>query len=226
MDFGVPAPKPVFSFHTPLYAITPNLADTPRLLALVESALSSGVRLLQYRDKISPMPEKLIRARALAALCKHYGAQLIINDDVVLAVACGADGVHLGGDDGSVHDARRLLPSNTIIGASCYNDLALAQKALADGASYVAFGACFDSPTKPAARKVSLQQLAEFRQALGDQIPICGIGGITVDNVAALDGRVDAVALISELFGTTEQPASSDHVRDRVRQFMAEPMAA
>lgn len=226
MDFGVPAPKPVFSFPTPLYAITPDLADKPHLLALVECALSSGVRLLQYRDKISPMAEKLVRARALAALCRQHGAQLIINDDVVLAVTCGADGVHLGGGDGSVHDARRLLPSNTIIGASCYNDLALAQKALADGASYVAFGACFDSPTKPAARKVSLRQLAEFRQALGGQIAICGIGGITLDNVEALDGKVDAVALISELFGTPEQPASPDHVRDRVRQFMAEPMVA
>ena len=216
----------MFSFPSPLYAITLDLADTHRLLALVESALVGGVKLLQYRDKISPMPVMLTRGRALASLCHQYGAKLIVNDDVVLAVACGADGVHLGGADGSVHDARRLLPPSTIIGASCYNDLTLAQQAVAAGASYVAFGTCFDSPTKPAARKVSLQQLANFRQALGNEVAICGIGGITLDNVDTLDGKVDAVALISELFGTADHPATPEYVCDRVRQFMAEPLVA
>ncbi len=220
------AQNTVFNFPGSLYAITPDLSDTPRLLSLVEAALEAGVTLLQYRDKVSLMPERLTRARALTALCHRHGARLIVNDDVVLAVACGADGVHLGGTDGNVRDARRLLPANTIIGASCYNDLALAEQAVADGASYVAFGACFDSPTKPAARRVSLGQLASFRQALGDKVAICGIGGITLDNVAQLDGHVDAVALISELFGTPEKPATPDHVRERVRQFIAEPLAA
>lgn len=216
----------MFAFTSPLYVITPDLADTGQLLTLSEAALAAGAPLLQYRDKISPMGEKLIRARALAALCYRHGARLIINDDVVLAVACGADGVHLGGTDGSIRDAQRLLPANMIIGASCYNDLSLAQKAVADGASYVAFGACFDSPTKPAARRVTAEQLAAFRQALGPDVAICGIGGITLDNMAALEGKVDAVALISELFGTADHPASPEHVHDRVRLFMAEPIAA
>lgn len=214
----------MFRFSGPLYAITPDLTDTPQLLALTAAALEAGVRLVQYRDKCCAMPEKLKRARALVALCHQHGAKLIVNDDVVLAVACGADGVHLGGEDGSVHNARRLLPPNTIIGASCYNDLALAKQAVADGASYVAFGACFDSPTKPAARRVTPAQLADFRTALSDRIAICGIGGITRDNVAQLDGLVDAVALISELFGRPEQPASPEQVSDRVRQFIAEPV--
>ena len=217
---------PAFTFSSPLYAITPDLANTPQWLALAEAALDAGARLLQYRDKTSPLAERLTRARALTALCHRYQARLIVNDDVVLAVACGADGVHLGGTDGSVRDARRLLPAHMIIGASCYNDLDLARQALADGASYVAFGACFDSPTKPAARHVSAEQLTAFRAALGPGVAICGIGGITLDNVAQLDGKVDAVALISELFGTTEHPATPEHVRDRVRQFIAEPLAA
>ena len=217
---------PAFLFDSPLYAITPDLADDPQLLSLAEAALEAGATLLQYRDKISPPAQRVVRARALRALCHQYQARLIVNDDLVLAVACGADGVHLGGTDGSIRDARRLLPPDMIIGASCYNELGLAEKALADGASYVAFGACFDSPTKPAARKVSLQQLADFRQALGDEVAICGIGGITLDNVEALEGKVNAVALISELFGTPNTPATPEHVRDRVRQFMAEPLAA
>lgn len=201
------------------------MSDTPRLLSLAAAALEAGVTLLQYRDKCSAMPEKLVRARALLALCHQHGAKLIVNDDVVLAVVCGADGVHLGVEDGSVRDARRLLPPTTIIGASCYNDLALAQRAIRDGASYVAFGACFDSPTKPAARRVTPTQLSEFRKALGDAVAICGIGGITRDNMAQLEGHVDAVALISELFGTAESPASPAHVRERVRQLFAEPLA-
>lgn len=183
------------------------------------------MRLIQYRDKLGTMPQKLQRARCLNQLCQAHGAQLIINDDIVLARACGAAGVHLGGTDGSIHDARRLLPPDTMIGASCYNDLALARQAVADGASYVAFGACFDSPTKPAARRVSTEQLAAFRTALGPDVAICGIGGITLDNVDRLAGHVDAVALISELFGTPDEPTTPEHISNRLRQFMAEPVA-
>jgi thiamine-phosphate pyrophosphorylase len=216
----------VFRFPGPLYAITPDMTDTHRLLALAEAALEAGVPMLQYRDKNSAMKEKLRRAQALAARCRHYGARFIINDDVVLAVACGADGVHLGGTDGSIPDARRLLPPDTIIGASCYNELALAQSALSAGASYVAFGACFDSPTKPAAHRVTPDQLAAFRVALGGSIPMCGIGGITLNNVSQLGGHVDAVALISELFGTPNNWATAEEIHHKVQQFMAEPVVA
>ena len=228
-DFGITHSlrlKTVFTFPGPLYAITPDLADTSRLLTLTGAALAAGATMLQYRDKISPMAEKLRRARALAALCQQYGAKFIVNDDVVLAVASGADGVHLGTTDGSIRDARRLLPPDTIIGASCYNDLALARQALADGASYVAFGACFDSPTKPAARRVTPDQLAGFRAALGPEVAICGIGGITRDNYEQLDGCVNAIALISELFGTPEHPTDPETVRSRVGQFLTEPATA
>lgn len=209
----------MFAFPGFLYAITPDLTDTPRLLALAGAALESGVSLLQYRDKTSPMPEKLIRAKALKALCLQHNARLIINDDVVLAIACEADGVHLGADDGSLREARQLLAPNTIIGASCYNDLALAEQAIDDGASYVAFGACFDSPTKPTARRVPPEQLADFRSRLGSEIAICGIGGITRDNVAQLNEQVNAVALISELFGSNEAPATPEAVRQRIASF-------
>lgn len=213
-----------FIFPGFVYAVTPDQRDTSRLLAQVQAALEGGVRLIQYRDKISAMPEKLLRARQLKELCQLHSAKLLINDDIVLAIAAQADGVHLGGTDGSIRDARRLLPPGTIIGASCYNDLALAQQAIADGASYVAFGACFPSTTKPTARRVSASELASFRQTLGPQVAICGIGGITLGNVAQLDGLVNAVALISELFGTPEAPASPEQIHDRVRRFLAEPI--
>ncbi len=213
----------MFAFPDALYAITPDQADTQMLMGQVRAALESGVRLIQYRDKISTMADKLARGRALNCLCQDFNAQLIINDDVVLTLATGAAGVHLGGDDGSIRDARRLLPDNSIIGASCYNDLQLAQKALKEGASYVAFGACYDSPTKPAARRVSLDQLQAFRESLGSHVAICGIGGITCDNIAEISGLVDAVALISEIFGSPDQPTTPEQIHQRLRQLRAEP---
>ena len=120
----------MFSFPDTLYAITPDQADTQLLVGQVRAALESGVRLVQYRDKISTMADKLARGRTLNALCQRFDAQLIINDDVVLTIETGAAGVHLGGEDGSIRDARRLLPAHSIIGASCYNDLRLAQTCL------------------------------------------------------------------------------------------------
>ena len=213
----------MFAFPDDLYAITPDQADTQLLMGQVRAALESGVRLIQYRDKISTMADKLARGRALNRLCQDFDAQLVINDDVVLTLATGAAGVHLGGEDGSIRDARRLLPDNSIIGASCYNDLRLAQNALKEGASYVAFGACYDSPTKPAARRVSLDQLQAFRESLGSDVAICGIGGITCDNIAEISGLVDAVALISEVFGSPDQPTTPEQIHQRLRQLRAEP---
>lgn len=212
-----------FSFPGLVYAVTPDQADSLQLVAQVRTTLEAGVRLLQYRDKISTMAEKLTRGRALNQLCQQHGAQLIINDDVVLAIETGAAGVHLGGDDGSIRDARRLLPADSIIGASCYNDLALAQQAIAEGASYVAFGACFDSSTKPAARRVSLVQLQSFRDALGPRVAICGIGGITCDNVSQINRIVDSVALISEIFGSPAQPSNPEQITTSIQQLLAEP---
>lgn len=213
----------VFNFPGTLYAITPDQPNALTLMAQVRAALEAGVRLVQYRDKISTMADKLVRARMLNRLCLDHEAQLIINDDVILAVETGAAGVHLGGEDGSIRDARRLLPAHSIIGASCYNDLKLAQTALHEGASYVAFGACFSSPTKPAARRVTPDQLQAFREALGPNVAICGIGGITRDNLPEINGLVDAVALISELFGSPAQPATPAQIAKRIQQLGAEP---
>jgi len=211
-----------FAFPSFVYAVTQDLRDTSMLLAQAEAALQGGVRILQYRDKLSEMVDKLYRGRGLKALCLKYNAQLIINDDIVLALATNADGIHLGADDGSIRDARRLLPEHSIIGASCYNSLTLAQQAIADGASYIAFGACFDSPTKPSAHRIYLDQLADFRLALESETPICGIGGITLGNVNQLYRSVNAVALISELFGSSAQPKAPEAVRLKVQHFLAE----
>lgn len=183
-----------------LYALTdPGLQQPQDLLERVEAVLSSGTRLLQYRDK-SGSPRRGQEAQRLAALCRAYGAVFIVNDDVELAAAVAADGVHLGRGDLSLNVARARLGPNAIIGISCYNELARAQAAAAGGADYVAFGSLFPSLTKPDAVHAPLELLRAAREVL--DLPIVAIGGITAENARPVIAMgVDAVAVASGIFG-------------------------
>lgn len=211
----------MFAFPSFLYAITPDQANTSVLIDQVYAALDSGIRLIQYRDKTSDMANKLARGRLISALCSQAGAQLIVNDDVVLAMKIEAAGVHLGGSDGDIQEARRLLPSNSIIGASCYDNIDLAHAALASGASYVAFGACFPSPTKLNARHITTEQLKSFSSELQNHIAICAIGGINCNNIMQIKDTVNAVALISTIFGSNSEPAPPQKVRSNIYEILA-----
>ena len=117
-----------------LYAITPDGLDAPTLTARLEAALRGGVRFVQYRDKINSAAQRGEIAGALQAICRRYGARFIVNDDLALALAVGADGVHLGGDDGDPAAARRALGPDKLLGVSCYADFELARAATAAGA--------------------------------------------------------------------------------------------
>lgn len=181
-----------------LYAVTPEGLETRALLRDVASILQGGCRWLQYRDKTAAGAVRRERAEALQALCRTHGAALLINDDVALALAVGAAGVHLGRDDGDLAAARAKLGPGRIIGASCYADLALAEQAVAQGADYVAFGAVFASSTKPEAAQAPLSLLGRARH-LGR--PVCAIGGITLSNAPELvTAGADLLAVISDLF--------------------------
>ncbi|MDD5240683.1 MAG: thiamine phosphate synthase [Sulfuricella sp.] len=182
-----------------LYAITPECADTARLLQMVEQALKGGARLVQYRSKQADPALRHEQASELLTLCQRFRVPLIVNDDVRLADLTGADGVHLGRGDGGVREARLILGPGKIIGVSCYDDLQLALDAETQGADYVAFGCFFPSPTKPGAMAAPLALLHEAKQSLS--IPVVAIGGITPDNAGALaEAGADAVAVISALF--------------------------
>lgn len=171
-----------------LYAITP---EGPGLLAKVRDALQGGIALLQYRNKRGTLEE----AKAIARLAREHGVPLIVNDDVELALAIDADGVHLGRDDGDLAVARRRLKGK-ILGVSCYDRLELARAAVAAGADYVAFGSVFASPTKPQAVRAPLSL---FKNDLG--VPLCAIGGITLANAPqAIAAGADLLAVISDLF--------------------------
>jgi len=196
------------AFPGGLYAITPETADTEHLLTQVEAALTGGVAAVQYRDKSDDVARRHEQASELVALCRQFGVPLIVNDDLRLADLCDADGVHLGRDDSSLREARIILGKGKIIGASCYQDLALAQAAQAAGADYVAFGSFFPSPTKPAAPRADLALLHDASPAL--RLPIVAIGGITLANATPLlDAGADSLAVLSALFDAPDIRAAA-----------------
>jgi thiamine-phosphate pyrophosphorylase len=175
-----------------LYAITP---EGPGLVAKVRAALDGGIALLQYRRKSGTREE----AEAIARMAREYDVPLIVNDDVELALAIGADGAHLGRDDGDWSFAREKLKGK-ILGASCYDRPELATAAVAAGADYVAFGSVFASPTKPGAVRAPLSL---FKADLG--VPKCAIGGITLENATqVVAAGADLLAVISDLFDASD----------------------
>lgn len=183
-----------------LYVITDDLLSGEHLLTHVQQALAGGARLVQYRSKTGSEAAREHTARAVLELCRAQRVPLLINDDVELAAKIGANGVHLGQDDGRVSAARQRLGNGAIIGVTCHDSLELAQNAEAEGASYVAFGRFFDSNTKPEAPPADLNILREAKEVL--DIPICAIGGITPDNAPALlEAGADMLAVIHGVFG-------------------------
>lgn len=193
-----------------LYLITPDEADTARLLARVSRVLDQAV-LLQYRNKAADAALRRTQAEALAPLCRAAGARLIVNDDAALAADIGAGGVHLGETDGNVDAARRLLGPDALIGVSCYDSLARARAAADAGASYVAFGAFFPSTTKPNARKATFDLLRDSA-ALG--LPRVAIGGITPDNArSVIEAGADLVAVIGGIFDAPDPVAAAHACR-------------
>jgi thiamine-phosphate pyrophosphorylase len=182
-----------------IYAITPDTLDTADLLARVEAALAGGVRLLQYRNKTASPALRLAQCEALLARIRAVDGTLIVNDDYRLAEAVGADGVHLGKDDGPLADARSRLGPERLVGVSCYNDLGRALRLRDAGADYVAFGRFFPSATKPEAVAAPVELLSRAVSQL--EVPVVAIGGINKHNAPELfQAGADAVAVLGALF--------------------------
>jgi thiamine-phosphate pyrophosphorylase len=191
-----------------LYAVTPDIADTNVLALKVELALKAGVAMLQYRNKAISKDKRLLQAKELAPLARGYGVPFIVNDDVEIALSVGANGAHLGREDGDLRSARSKL-SGKILGASCYDSLERAKAAVAASADYVAFGSVFPSPTKPGAVRAPLSL---FGHNLG--VPLCAIGGITLANAPALiSAGASLLAVISDLFDAPDIGARAAQYR-------------
>lgn len=182
-----------------LYVITRDLrSERSTLIDEVEAAIRGGAAVLQYRAKEGR--SSVSEARSLLAVCRRYSVPFIINDDLDLALEVGADGVHLGREDGALIPAREALGAQSIIGVSCYDDLSRAQEAQKAGATYVAFGRFFPSLTKPHAPCASLDTLRKAQKLL--HIPIVAIGGITRENGEALiEAGAGLLAVIEGVFG-------------------------
>lgn len=198
-----------------LYAITPDWADSARLVEVTEAVLKGGCKVLQYRNKSASPTLREAQAVALRDLTRRHDARLIVNDDLDLALAVEADGVHLGADDGDLAAARARLAPDRLLGASCYQRLDLARAARAAGADYVAFGSFFASPTKPLAGRADLALLGEAGAEL--DCPVCAIGGISLDNASGLVAAgAHLLAVISAVYNSADPERAS---RDFMQLF-------
>ncbi len=182
-----------------LYAITPDMADLNSLIQKTQSAIEGGAFMVQYRSKIHDRDVKMQQCAAILSICREYDIPCIVNDDVEMCRVLEADGVHLGENDDNIAEVRRILGEDSIIGSSCYDQLNRAKQAQKEGASYVAFGAVFPTPTKPNAPRATLELLREAKSEI--QIPIVAIGGITMNNAHdVIETGIDAIAVITSLY--------------------------
>ncbi|MGX2710499.1 thiamine phosphate synthase [Acinetobacter baumannii] len=190
-----------------LYLIT-NDDPIQLLLEKLDAALATRqIAILQYRRKKVDKADQRAEVEQIKQLCEKYQVPFVINDDLKLAAQFGL-GVHLGQSDGEITDAKSQLPEGVIIGRTCLNSLELAQKAIADGATYVAFGAVYATATKPEAGNVGIEVIKQA--AAQYDLPICAIGGLTVENSKpVIEAGADLCAVISDILGrsTAEIPA-------------------
>ncbi len=198
-----------------LYAVTDQAFTGEKTLTeQIKEALCAGVTLLQLREKSMDKRAFLEEAILVRELTKHYGIPLIINDDVEIALKCGADGVHVGQDDLSPLEVRRLIGPDRILGVTAKN-VSQAKKAYMAGADYIGSGAIFPSPTKKDAIPLTLEQLTAICRSV--PIPVTAIGGITVENVSSLKGTgVAGASVVSGIFGQKDITAAVQHLKEQL----------
>lgn len=182
-----------------IYAITDEIL-TPRhsILVQVKAALEEGISILQYRNKTDTDDDIETLCVDLYHLCKLYNVPFVIDDRPYLAEKIGADGLHIGKDDMTLDEARKIFTKG-FIGVSCYGSIKKALEAQTKGADYVAFGSFFHSPTKPKSGIVSMNVLAKAKEALS--IPICAIGGINIKNIDEISAHnPDMISVVSAVW--------------------------
>lgn len=182
-----------------LYLVTPDWDDTQKLLQTTEAGLRGGAALIQYRHKTASPELRREQASELQRLCRNYARPFIINDHLDLCIALDADGIHVGGTDASVAEARKAVGPSKIVGASCYGTLQLAQDAHKAGASYVAFGGFYPSRVKKYDFKTPPDIVTQAKESI--PLPSVVIGGMTQENAAPLVKLgADMVAVISSVY--------------------------
>lgn len=192
-----------------LYVITDeNLTPDESVHSYVEDALKAGANIIQYRNKTKSDDEVEEVCRNLQALCSQFNVPFIIDDRPYLANKIQADGIHIGKDDMSLLEARKIFPKG-IIGVSCYGSIRKAKEAQEEGADYVAFGSFFPSPTKPHSGVISMNVIQKAKEAV--DIPVCAIGGICQTNIGEIAAtNTDMISVVSAAFkGNTQENVSN-----------------
>ena len=186
-----------------LYAVTDRAwTGKQTLYEQVEAALKGGVTCVQLREKELDETAFLQEAKELCALCRRYGVPFLVNDNVEIAIACGADGIHVGQEDLAAGEVRRRVGENMILGVSVHT-VEEAFQAVRDGADYLGLGAVFPTSTKTDVEQMSNETLRAICDAV--DVPIVAIGGINRGNILKLAGSgVDGVALVSAIFSAED----------------------
>ncbi|MHB0868962.1 MAG: thiamine phosphate synthase [Chloroflexota bacterium] len=202
-----------------LYLVTEDAVDPELRLRAVGEALAAGARVVQLRDKRTPKRWLLEEARSMKALCDRWGAAFIVNDDVALAWAADADGVHLGQDDLPVVEARRLLGEDRLIGLSV-SALEEAREADRLGVDYIGVGAIHATPTKTDAELGGLELLSKVRQSVAR--PLVAIGGIDAGNAGTVfQTGADSVAVVRAVFGRPDVAVATRELLEIARRARA-----
>ena len=201
-----------------LYAVTDRtwVKDTT-LMDQVKEALEGGITFLQLREKHLSKEEIIKEAREMKELSKEYKVPFVINDNIEVALAVDADGVHIGQDDMSVEEARKLLGEDKIIGVSAHN-VEEAIKAQKGGADYLGVGAVCATSTKKDANVVSKEEIKKICHTV--EIPVVAIGGIKKENIKTLEGTdVDGVAVVSAIFAAKDIKKDTKQLRSLVEEM-------
>ncbi len=213
------AKKPVSGF----YFITDRRLSRNGVVRDAAAAVRGGARIVQYREKDLPAGKMIGEASAIRRMCRDAGVLFIVNDRVDVALASGADGVHIGPHDIGLKEARMLLGTDKIIGVTA-SSVAEAKRLESEGADYVGLSPVFATSTKKdAGRPVGVETIAEAKKAI--RIPLVAIGGISEANLASvLDAGADAVCMISAVLAAKDGKGVEEKVRE-IRRLMHEHSA-
>ncbi|MDK6522014.1 thiamine phosphate synthase [Alloscardovia omnicolens] len=204
-----------------LYGVTDRTwSSNYPLIQRITEALDNGMTCVQLREKHMSDEDFLSEAREVSALCKHYNVPFIINDNVDVAIACGADGIHVGQSDEAATQVRARVGSSMIVGVST-SSLEEAIKAEKDGADYVGVGAVFSTSTKADADYLSMDELRAICETVN--IPTVAIGGIHAGNIQLLQGTgIDGVAVVSAIFGADDSAVATAQLRALAEKVVPE----
>ncbi len=196
-----------------LMLVTDHCSDVDAFCTIVEKALQAGVTVLQLREKKATTRDFYQLALRIKPIARQYNVPLLINDRLDIALAVDADGVHVGQEDLPVAVVRRLIGPDKILGATAAT-VAAAQTAEREGADYIGSGAMFPTLTKPGKQVLSLNVLAQIKQAV--QVPVVAIGGITADNLLTLKiTGVDGLAVVSAIMDSADPAAATQEILSR-----------